>query len=252
MLGGIEAGGTKFVCVVGSGPDGVVAEDRFPTGEPAADDRPRDRVLRGVPRLRRPARGGRHRRVRPGRAAPLQPCVRDDHDDAEARLVGDRSRRPGALGARGAGRVRHRRQRGRPRRGPLGRGARARELRVPDDRDGHRRRRGRRGAARPRPRAPRDGSRRGSAAAGRRLRRLLPVPRRLPRGDGERLRDRRPLGPARGGAAPGRAAPGGRARRRLPRGGAAQLRLHARARADRDRRRRQSPARVSSRFCARS
>lgn len=34
MLGGIEAGGTKFVCIVGTGPDDVAAMDRFPTGEP--------------------------------------------------------------------------------------------------------------------------------------------------------------------------------------------------------------------------
>ena len=31
LYGGIEAGGTKFVCAVGSGPDGMVAETRFPT-----------------------------------------------------------------------------------------------------------------------------------------------------------------------------------------------------------------------------
>ena len=31
LYGGIEAGGTKFVCAVGSGPDGIVAETRFPT-----------------------------------------------------------------------------------------------------------------------------------------------------------------------------------------------------------------------------
>ena len=34
MLGGIEAGGTKFVCVVGSGPGEVLASQRFPTGDP--------------------------------------------------------------------------------------------------------------------------------------------------------------------------------------------------------------------------
>jgi fructokinase len=34
MLGGIEAGGTKFVCVVGSGPADVVAQTQFPTGAP--------------------------------------------------------------------------------------------------------------------------------------------------------------------------------------------------------------------------
>jgi fructokinase len=33
--GGIEAGGTKFVCVVASGPDKVLAQERFPTTSPA-------------------------------------------------------------------------------------------------------------------------------------------------------------------------------------------------------------------------
>ena len=35
MLGGIEAGGTKFVCVVGTSPDRIVPEARFPTRYPA-------------------------------------------------------------------------------------------------------------------------------------------------------------------------------------------------------------------------
>lgn len=35
LLGGVEAGGTKFVCVVGSSPDRIVAEERFPTTDPA-------------------------------------------------------------------------------------------------------------------------------------------------------------------------------------------------------------------------
>lgn len=34
-MGGIEAGGTKFVCAVGTGPDGVQAEARVPTTTPA-------------------------------------------------------------------------------------------------------------------------------------------------------------------------------------------------------------------------
>lgn len=34
-FGAIEAGGTKFVCLIGSGPDHVVAQARVPTGEPA-------------------------------------------------------------------------------------------------------------------------------------------------------------------------------------------------------------------------
>ena len=32
--GGIEAGGTKFVCAVGTGPDDIRAEVRFPTSMP--------------------------------------------------------------------------------------------------------------------------------------------------------------------------------------------------------------------------
>lgn len=35
LFGGIEAGGTKFVCIVGNGPDKLVDEKRFPTTSPA-------------------------------------------------------------------------------------------------------------------------------------------------------------------------------------------------------------------------
>jgi fructokinase len=34
LFGGIEAGGTKFVCVVGSGPEDILATERFPTTTP--------------------------------------------------------------------------------------------------------------------------------------------------------------------------------------------------------------------------
>lgn len=34
LFGGIEAGGTKFVCALGTGPDDIRAEDRFPTTTP--------------------------------------------------------------------------------------------------------------------------------------------------------------------------------------------------------------------------
>lgn len=34
LYGGLEAGGTKFVCAVGTGPDDIIAEERFPTTKP--------------------------------------------------------------------------------------------------------------------------------------------------------------------------------------------------------------------------
>ena len=34
LVGGIEAGGTKFVCAIGTGPDDIQAEIRYPTGLP--------------------------------------------------------------------------------------------------------------------------------------------------------------------------------------------------------------------------
>jgi fructokinase len=37
LYGGIEAGGTKFVCVVGSGPNDIVEEIRFPTAQVAEE-----------------------------------------------------------------------------------------------------------------------------------------------------------------------------------------------------------------------
>ena len=35
VYGGLEAGGTKFVCLIGSDPDHILAEERFPTTTPA-------------------------------------------------------------------------------------------------------------------------------------------------------------------------------------------------------------------------
>jgi fructokinase len=34
LFGGLEAGGTKFVCAVGTGPDDIIAQERFPTTKP--------------------------------------------------------------------------------------------------------------------------------------------------------------------------------------------------------------------------
>lgn len=36
LYGGIEGGGTKFVCAVGNGPDNIIEEIRYPTGTPEA------------------------------------------------------------------------------------------------------------------------------------------------------------------------------------------------------------------------
>lgn len=35
VYGGLEAGGTKFVCAIGAGPQAILAEERFPTTAPA-------------------------------------------------------------------------------------------------------------------------------------------------------------------------------------------------------------------------
>jgi fructokinase len=42
VFGGIEAGGTKFVCVIGTGPDNILAEERFAT------DGPEDTIGRAI------------------------------------------------------------------------------------------------------------------------------------------------------------------------------------------------------------
>ncbi|NTW43072.1 MAG: fructokinase, partial [Anaerolineaceae bacterium] len=34
LFGGIEAGGTKFVCVLGTDPENILFEKRFPTTSP--------------------------------------------------------------------------------------------------------------------------------------------------------------------------------------------------------------------------
>ena len=54
MLGGIEAGGTKFVCVVGTSPERIVREARFPTREPAAT------IADAIAFFRDAAAGGHH------------------------------------------------------------------------------------------------------------------------------------------------------------------------------------------------
>ena len=90
-FGAVEAGGTKFVCLLGSSPDDIVARTRIPTGaDPAGDAGRGRRVLRGSPRA-----GGRgHRVVRSRRAAAGPPALRPHHLHAQARLARRRPRRP--------------------------------------------------------------------------------------------------------------------------------------------------------------
>ena len=47
LFGGVEAGGTKFVCAVGTGPDDIRAEARFPTTTPAETLNPRPATSAG-------------------------------------------------------------------------------------------------------------------------------------------------------------------------------------------------------------
>lgn len=65
MLGAVEAGGTKFVCALGTGPDDLRAELRFPT------TRPRETLDRAVDFFRREAeRHGRPRAIGIGSFGP--------------------------------------------------------------------------------------------------------------------------------------------------------------------------------------
>ena len=54
LLGAIEAGGTKFVCLVGSGPEDMRAETRFPTTTPDATIRNAVEFLRAEQRRQGP------------------------------------------------------------------------------------------------------------------------------------------------------------------------------------------------------
>ena len=49
LLAGVELGGTKCVCILGTGPDDVRAVERLPTGEREETLRQIEAVLRKVP-----------------------------------------------------------------------------------------------------------------------------------------------------------------------------------------------------------
>ena len=89
-FGGIEAGGTKFNCIVATGPDDVLHHARIPTHVPARDARAGDRLL---PVVRGVVEGSRHRLVWAGGSRPALADLRLHHQHAEAGLAQHRFRR---------------------------------------------------------------------------------------------------------------------------------------------------------------
>ena len=66
LYGGVETGGTWVVCALGTGPDDIVAQETFATGEPGAT---LERIAEFFERGPRPAAIGVGL-VRPGRSRP--------------------------------------------------------------------------------------------------------------------------------------------------------------------------------------
>ena len=124
VYGGIEAGGSKWECAVGTG---TCRSTR--SGDDSDDDSPGDhRPGRRLLRTRGAGRCDRDRLVRSRRPEAVVADLGPHHDDAEAGLGTHRRRAgdwPATLGARG---LRYGRQRRRARRVPLGRGPGARHL----------------------------------------------------------------------------------------------------------------------------
>jgi len=103
LVGGIEAGGTKFVCAVGTGPHDVRAEVRFPTTTPGETIERAIDFFRQQQAKMRPAGGHRHRRFRAARSATRFAHVRHHHHDAQAGLArhGFRGTRAACVAAAG-------------------------------------------------------------------------------------------------------------------------------------------------------
>ncbi|MFN2629068.1 MAG: hypothetical protein ABR569_10580 [Gaiellaceae bacterium] len=82
IYGGIEAGATKWVCVIGSGPDDVQESVTFPTTHPD------ETIARAAQFFAANGNAGRRwdRLIRTDRRPARLPDVGQDHDDAKARL----------------------------------------------------------------------------------------------------------------------------------------------------------------------
>ena len=185
LYGGIEGGGTKFVCVVGSGPGDIRAETRFPTTTPA------ETLGQAIDFFRQQqAVHGRLAAIGLACFGPLDPDpgladLRPHPADAQARLDRRGCGRAAGRGLWRAGGLRYRRQRRGAGGGALGRRPGLRPGALPDHRHRHRRRGAgqRQAAARADP--PGDGAHLHPARPpARSLPRVVPLPRRLLRGAG--------------------------------------------------------------------
>ena len=117
VYGGIETGGSKWECALGTGPEDLRATETVPTTTPGETI---DRVVAFF------EREGPVDAIGVGSFGPVDRRPRPDlgshHDDAEAGVGTHEWARRSAGGSR-SGRLRHRRQRCRPGRAPMGRGA---------------------------------------------------------------------------------------------------------------------------------
>ena len=193
VFGGIETGGSKWECAIGTGPDDLRATETVPTTTPV------ETIGRAVAFFERegPVDAIGIGSFGPVDGKPSSAELGPHHDHAEARL-GEHGRRPGgAPPPLRSGCLRHGRQRGRARRAALGRGPGPRHLLLHHDRDGDRRRR--HGRREPPPRFAASGVRASPDSPRRRrgsVSRCLPVPRRLLGRTRLRPRDRGALGAA--------------------------------------------------------
>ncbi len=122
LLGGIELGGTKCVCVIGTGPDDIRMQICIPTGnDPPATLSRIEKIMRERHSAARRHRGARNRLLWTARSgSPLAP-LRLHHLDRKAGLARHVGGRAPRASLRCAGRIRYRRQRCRACRGALGR-----------------------------------------------------------------------------------------------------------------------------------